>query len=95
MKKLLEQVDVVWINLKLAEISRKHGMPNLAEYYQTLSANFLPKEGSTTAGGSSSSGEAYKLEQFKQVYERFKLKMTYCSEEVTQHECLQTTMKQA
>ena len=32
-RKILEQVDVVWINLKLAEISRKHGMPNLAENY--------------------------------------------------------------
>lgn len=36
-RKLLEQVDIVWINLKLAEISRKHGMPNLAEHYQSLS----------------------------------------------------------
>ena len=46
MRKLLEQVDVVWINLKLAEISRKHGMPNLADHYQSQSVqNCLATEG--------------------------------------------------
>ena len=56
MPKLLEQVDMIWINLKLAEISRKHGMPNLAEYYQTHHYNKLAKD------DKSISGEIFKLE---------------------------------
>ena len=74
-RKLLEQVDIVWINLKLAEISRKHGLPNLAENYQQKLAKH----------GAAFGGETFKLEFFKQIYERFKLKMNYCTEEVTQH----------
>jgi len=35
------------------------------------------------------------LEYFKQTYERFKLKMKYCSEEVTQHEIIKLTSEEA
>ena len=31
--KLIDSVDEVWNNLKLAEVSRKHGLPNLAQDY--------------------------------------------------------------
>ena len=46
----MEQVDVVWINLKLAEVSRKHGMPNLAEHYQAQSKPWFLNEGKPITG---------------------------------------------
>lgn len=71
MCRLLEQVDIVWIYLKLAEVSRKQGLPNLAESYLKQPFNNFTLENGNV-------GEIFQLEQFKQVYERFKLKMTYC-----------------
>lgn len=64
-------------------------MPNLAEYYQTSAINNFAIESSVLQG------DIFKLEQFKYTYERFKLKMAYSNEEVTQHELLESTRKNA
>ena len=45
--------------------------------------------------GNNLNGEIFKLEQFKKVYERFKLKMTYCTEPITRYEVLGNTRKSA
>ena len=63
--KLIDQIDLIWNHLKLAEISRKHNLPNLAQEYLEICKPFLVSE--------EARGDILKLERFKYYYENFKL----------------------
>ena len=64
-----DQVDIVWNNLKLAEISRKQELPQLANYYLQSVKDILVDP--------STKGDVLKLERFKMLYETFKLVTKY------------------
>jgi hypothetical protein len=59
----------VWNNLKLAEISRKHELPQLAHHYLTAVKDIMLDP--------TTKGDALKLERFKYMYESFKLVTNY------------------
>ena len=71
---------MIWNYLKLAEISRKHNLPNLAQEYLENCKPFLVNE--------EARGDILKLERFKYYYETFKLTMKFHKDPTTQHECL-------
>ena len=62
--KTFDSIDLVWNSLKLAEISRKHGLPNLAQRYLGEIQDVLLRY--------DAKGETLKLERFKYTYENFK-----------------------
>lgn len=64
-----DQIDIVWNNLKMAEISRKHELPQLANHYLNAVKDVVLDE--------KTKGEALKLERFKYMYETFKLTTKY------------------
>ena len=60
-----EPVDICWNNLKLASVSRKHGLFNLAKsYLEQCKTPLLDPD---------TKGDILKLERFKYRYESFKL----------------------
>ena len=61
----MDQIDTVWNWLKLAEISRKHNLPNLASEYLEYCKPIVTSE--------EAKGDILKLERFKYHYENFKL----------------------
>lgn len=65
--KLQEPVDILWNNLKLANVSRKHGYLGLAYYY--LNQVKTPLTHKDTVG------DLLKVERFKYYYESFKLQV--------------------
>lgn len=62
-----EPVDICWNNLKLASVSRKHGLYGLAQFYlNEVKAPLTDPE---------TKGEFLKLERYRFTYENFKLHM--------------------
>ena len=69
--KTLDQVDLIWNNLKIAEISRKHGLPRYASRILKETRDSLAKV--------EVKGDVLKLERFKLTYETFKQQMAFRS----------------
>ena len=78
--KIVDQIDTVWNWLKLAEISRKHNLPNLAQEYLDYVKQIVTSE--------EAKGDILKLERFKYLYENFKLQMKFAKDPGTHHAIL-------
>ena len=83
--KLIDQIDLIWNWLKLAEISRKHNLPNLAQEYLENCKQFLLSD--------EARGDILKLERFKYHYENFKLTMKFHKDAGSQLECLMKSLE--
>ena len=81
--KTFDQIDLIWNNLKLAEISRKHGLPHLAYKYLNYVYECMKLIDAR--------GEMLKLERFKYTYENFKQQMEFRKQPLDTYECLKKT----
>ena len=64
-------MDILWNKLQLAKVSRKHGLPNLAQNY----LNHVKRPLFSTRSGATDSQNNLKVEKFLYMYETLKIQL--------------------